>query len=124
MSRRQNRTAALTAEQTMIKRVKLDSLEVRNYLGAGDQCPRLQLDGNHSVLCGPNGKNHFAVGPRPLETRQLESRFAVMVPRAQPLASDFMGVVRCQTVLYGTAPEQEIGAVALPGRESYQRRDS
>jgi ABC-type cobalamin transport system ATPase subunit len=39
----------------MIKRVKLDSLEVRNYLGAGDQYPRLQLDGNHSVLCGPNG---------------------------------------------------------------------
>jgi len=110
----------------MIKRVKLDSLEVRNYLGAGDQCRRLQLDGNHSVLCGPNGsgKTTFAVGPRPLETRQLESRFAVMVPRAQPLASDFMGVVRCQTVLYGTAPEQEIGAVALPGRESNQRRDS
>jgi predicted ATPase len=39
----------------MIKRAKLHSLEVRNYLGAGDQCLRLQLDGNHAVLCGPNG---------------------------------------------------------------------
>src|SRR6476646_5962468 len=44
-----------TAGQIMIKRVKLHSLEVRNYLGAGNQCLRLQLDGNHAVLCGPNG---------------------------------------------------------------------
>jgi recombinational DNA repair ATPase RecF len=45
-----------TAEQMMmIKRAKLHSLEVRNYLGAGGQCLRLQLDGNHAVLCGPNG---------------------------------------------------------------------
>lgn len=39
----------------MTKRVKLHSLEVRNYLGAGNQCLRLQLDGDHAVLCGPNG---------------------------------------------------------------------
>src|SRR5260370_29113698 len=97
MSRRQNRTAALTAEQTMIKRVKLDSLEVRNYLGAGDQCRRLQLDGNHSVLCGPNGsgKTTLLLALDHLR-RQLESPFAVMVPRAQPLARDFMGRVPSQ----------------------------
>jgi predicted ATPase len=39
----------------MIKRAKLHSLEIRNYLGAGDQSLCLQLDGNHAVLCGPNG---------------------------------------------------------------------
>jgi predicted ATPase len=44
-----------TAEQTMIKRVKLYSLEIKNYLGAGEGILRLQLDGNHAVLCGPNG---------------------------------------------------------------------
>lgn len=39
----------------MIKRAKLYSLELRNYLGAGDRCLGLQFDGNHAVLCGPNG---------------------------------------------------------------------
>ncbi|MGC2759311.1 AAA family ATPase [Candidatus Binatus sp.] len=39
----------------MVKRVKLNSLEIKNYLGAGEGILRLHLDGNHAVLCGPNG---------------------------------------------------------------------
>jgi predicted ATPase len=39
----------------MTQRVRLNSLEIRNYLGSGDEPLNLSLCGHHAVLCGPNG---------------------------------------------------------------------
>ena len=45
----------------MIKRARLDSLEIRNYLGAGDEPVTLEFNGKHAVLCGPNGSGKTTV---------------------------------------------------------------
>lgn len=45
----------------MAMRVRLDSLEIRNYLGAGDELVTLEFNGKHAVLCGPNGSGKTTV---------------------------------------------------------------
>ncbi len=45
----------------MTTRARLDSLEIRNYLGAGDEPVTLEFNGKHAVLCGPNGSGKTTV---------------------------------------------------------------
>src|SRR5713226_323533 len=45
----------------MTTRARLDSLEIRNYLGAGDEPVTLEFNGEHAVLCGPNGSGKTTV---------------------------------------------------------------
>ncbi len=45
----------------MATRARLDSLEIRNYLGAGDEPVTLEFNGEHAVLCGPNGSGKTTV---------------------------------------------------------------
>lgn len=46
----------------MTERVKLQSLQIENYLGAGSEPPlALRFDGKHALLCGPNGSGKTTV---------------------------------------------------------------
>ncbi len=42
-------------------RPKLHSIEIRNFLGAGDDGVELEFAGEHSVLCGPNNSGKTTV---------------------------------------------------------------
>lgn len=45
----------------MAGRVRLDSLEIRNYLRASEEPVALEFNGHHAVLCGPNGSGKTTV---------------------------------------------------------------
>jgi hypothetical protein len=57
----------------MLKRVKLNSLEIKDYQGAEDQSLRLQLDGNHAVR-GFNGSGKTTLQSAPSATPRFRAR--------------------------------------------------